>query len=289
MESGSPTIAQVYDNGQSSNVKACLRIGRNSGLTMDLASTYNALGFDMKGIRPEGCCPKCKKPFKWDNKKGYICKSHLTSPERYSVIVYFKGERIVRGTDFNGDTLRTFADAHDLRMQAEKEKRAGTFNPAKWKSKKKIEYSFEVLIDKWLTGKEELMEEGKRAPSYVPKLGTYSRLYFMPCYGDRDVREIFNLDEFKRYAPRSSLKYKKNVTAVLESFFRWCLKKHYISQLPDFPERIEVPEHIPLTIDKETQLAILEVIPGEHRPIFAWLFHQGCTGLERSARLNGIV
>jgi integrase len=256
-------------------------------LTDKLTKTYNPLGFDMKGIRPEGKCPKCGKPFKWaGERKGFICKKHLTTAQRFCVIIYFKGERIVRGTTLDGKTLDTFAAASALRTQAENEKEARRFNADRWKSKNKIEYTFSVLIDKWYGSKEKLMEGEKRAASYVPKLDTYIRLFFIPCYGDTDVREIFNLDAFDealpsfrthdKYQKPLSLKYQSNLMEALKGFFRWLHSKKYIAELPSFPESIEVPEHDPVTISKETQVGILESIPEKHKAIFTWLFHQGC-------------
>jgi integrase len=263
-------------------------------LTTQLNKQYNALGFDMKGIRAEGKCPKCGNPFKWaGERKGFICKKHLITAQRFSVIIFHGGERIVRGTTLDGKTLDTFAAASALRTQAENEKQAKRFNPDRWKSKKKIEYAFSFLIDKWYRRKEELMETDKRAPSYVPKLDTYIRLYFLPCYGDTDVREIFNFDVFEEMLPtfrthdkreaQLSLKYQKNLTDALKGFFRWLETRKYISDLPAFPEAIEVPEHEPLTISKETQLGILGCVPEEHKPIFTWLFHQGCRPEEARA------
>lgn len=39
---------------------------------------------------------------------------------------------------------------------------------------------------------------------------------------------------------------------------------------------MEVPEHEPKTIGKEIQIKILGFIPDEYKPIFIFLFHQGC-------------
>jgi integrase len=150
---------------------------------------------------------------------------------------------------------------------------------------------------KWHNTKEELMNVDRRAPSYVPKLGTYRRLFFEPCYGNRDIRTIFNLDEFTQYLSTYrkkdgkplSLKYQKNLVDALKGFFRWALRKKYISELPDFPDAIEVPEHDPRTICKDTQRKILECVPDEHKPIFTWLFWQGCRPGEVRALLGDCI
>lgn len=253
-------------------------------MTLPEPTPYNSLGFDMKGIRPQGTCPKCHKKFVFSPRGGFICPKHQTVPKRFIIDIYFKGERIRRGTDLSGNTLRTYADALVLYRLAQDEKQRKRFDPKKWKSKLKIDYLFETLLDKWLADKENLLEEKKRSASYVSELPTYCNRFFIPCYQIQDVREILNLDDFTTFLRHYrtdkntpiSLKYKKNLTDCLKSFFRWLLKKRYIDILPDFPDPIDVPEHQPQTLTRETRMALLEHIPPEHQPIFAWLFVQGC-------------
>ena len=174
----------------------------------------------MKGISPDGKCPMCKKSFRFDARKlAFVCMEHKTEAKRFLVTVYFKGERIRRATNLDGETLTTFAQAYALLNQAETEKRNKRFDPKRWKSRVKINYLFEVLLSKWQDSKEDLLKEGRRSPTYVSELPTYINRFFMPCYEGHDVREILNLDEHSTYlsAYRKangdpiSLKYKKNV------------------------------------------------------------------------------
>jgi integrase len=79
-----------------------------------------------------------------------------------------------------------------------------------------------------------------------------------------------------KYQKPLSLKYQSNLMEALKGFFRWLYNKKYIPELPSFPESIEVPEHNPITINKETQIRLLECVPAEHKPLFTWLFYQGC-------------
>lgn len=228
----------------------------------------------MRGIRPEGICPKCGKTFKYNVRKGFICTVHLTKPSRYSVEIYYNGERIKRGTTLEGKTLRTLADAHALRVQADNEKEAKRFDVERWKSKRKIDYQFNVLIWKWYQEKADLMERGERAPGYVPKLKTYIG-YYEAFYRDKDVREVFNCKDFINKLPKISPHYRKNIVDALKSFFRWLVEERYTREIPKFV-KIDVPEHEPITISKDAQLRILEFVPEEHKPIFTFLFNQGC-------------
>ncbi|MDA8239554.1 MAG: site-specific integrase [Nitrospiraceae bacterium] len=240
-------------------------------------------GFSMKGIRPEGKCPKCKRPFQFDKSKGFICKTHLTKPDRFRISVFYEGERIFRCTDLEGRTLRTFGDAYALLRQAEKEKDGHKFDRDKWKSKVKVDYSFTRLIDAWYQDKEEEMKKGHLAPGYVPKLRTYIEHYYRPVFGDDDVREIRSLKAFIKQLPdRLSAKYQKNITDALINFFKTLKEDGVIEDVPK-TKKIEVPEYEPTPISRDTQARILDQIPAEHRPIFTFLFNQGVRPSEARA------
>lgn len=253
------------------------QVGENPSLT--------SWGFSMKGIRPKGYCPKCNGTFKWNDRKGYICPSCLTHPKRYLIDLFYKGERIRRATTLDGKTLRSFADAHALISQAKNEIDAHKFDSTKWKSKDKLEFRFSYLVNKWYQEKEDDMKKGKLAPSYVPKLFTYIKHYYLPYFGDMDIREIFttNIKSFMKNLPdRLSLKYEKNIQDALRHFFRWLKEDKLIDDIPTF-KTMEIPEHEPNIISPETQEMILNLIPQEHKPIFTFLLNQGCRPSEARA------
>ena len=177
-------------------------------------------GFSMTNIRPEGKCPVCFGSFKFDKRRGFICPAHLTTPQRYSIRPFYKGERITRGTTFDGKTIRTLADALILLRQFKDEKDRRVLDITKWKSKLKIEYAFKHLIWKWYQEKEDLMNRGKLARGYVPKLRTYITNYYEPFFKGIDVREILSCKDFARQLNKSP-KYQKNILDALCSFFRW--------------------------------------------------------------------
>ncbi|OGW55593.1 MAG: hypothetical protein A2Y81_11855, partial [Nitrospirae bacterium RBG_13_43_8] len=240
-------------------------------------------GFSMKGIRPEGRCPFCKGTFKAHSKLGYVCQMHQTVPLRYSIDFYFKGERIRRCTTLDGKTLRTFADAHALIRQAQGEIEAKKFDPTKWKSKDRLEFKFKHLIGKWYGEKEDLLKKKRLAPSYVTKLFSYIKHYYLDYFDEKDVREIFNIRDFARELPGNlSLHYQSNIVKALENFFHWLRDERIIQELPVFP-KMEIPEHLPKTIDRATREKLLDFIPGEHKAIFTFLFYQGCRPSEARA------
>lgn len=252
----------------------------------------NPWGFSMKGIYPEGRCPapNCSKTFKWHNKRGYVCLVHLTPATRYSIIIHYKGQRIKRGTTLDGKTLKTFASAHDLVSQAKREIEAHKFDPTKWDSKDSLEYQFSRLIWKWYDEKEVSMKQGKLSYGYVPKLRGYIKNHIEPFTHSQDVREIFSLKDFAAQLPeRLSLKYQKNILDSLKSFFRWLRENRIVSDMPVFPDRIEVPEYEPETVTRDIQEKYLEFIPLEHLPIFTFLIYQGARPGEVCALMGDCI
>jgi integrase len=258
----------------------------------------------MKGILPLGRCRTCGGTFKRDKKKGYICPKHRSRPERFIITIYYEGERIRRGTTLEGKTLRAAEDAYSLRRQAENEIESHTFDPAKWKAKDRIDFRFSHQISRWYQEKEDLMKEGKRAPSYVPKLFTYIKNYFAPYFMEQDVREVRTTKDFSKQlsdglytfrvkkklplpkkARKLSLKYQDNIMKALRGFFIWLRDEEKLiseDQMPVFKFE-EIPEHLPEVIAPETQQKILDLIPAEHKSIFTFLFHQGCRPSEARA------
>jgi integrase len=238
-------------------------------------STLSIMGFSMKGIQPEGRCPVCRGTFKKiDN--IFVCPEHKTHPKRFTVYWFFKGKRFTRGTTLEGKPLESIAQAYALLNQAKREIESFRFDPTKWQAKSRIEFQFDRLIDKWFGEKQRLLEQGKLAPSYVPKLRTYIK-HYVDYFGNTDVREILSCKDFVNSLPdKLSLKYQKNLTITLKNFFNWLKnEERIIDVLPTF-QKIEVPEHIPTTISRDMQLKILSYIPEKDKPIFFFMVYQGC-------------
>jgi integrase len=248
-------------------------------------------GFSVKGIRAEGQCPKCKGKFRIDSNKGFICPTCLTHPQRFLIDFWHEGERIRRGTTLDGKTLRSFADAHALLRQAENEIDAHRFDLAKWREREKKEYNFKVLIMEWHRDKKDLLKTDERAESYVPMLMTYMKHYLIPFFGHMDVRDIrkMHTKEFKNKMSSMSPKkidlgpkYRKNIMGALSHFFNCLIEDEVLEKKPKIPT-IDVPEHDFEVISPETQVVLLEYIHEEHKPIFVYLFGQGCRPAEARA------
>jgi integrase len=238
-------------------------------------SILSALGVDMKGVRPKGRCRKCGGKFIFDKDHGFQCPDCLTRPERYQIDFSFKAKRIRRETTLEGKTLETFSDAHALLKQARTEIEEKKFDPAKWCSKDRLEFKFEVLVEKWYEEKKALAAQGKLSPTYPALLRHYIDRHFGALNG-LDVREVRrrNVQEFSM-GLKGALSSQKTILDNLRNFFFWLHRDEIIERIPGFPT-IEVPDREPVVLTQEQQAKILSHIPDEHKPIFIWLFAQGC-------------
>ena len=238
-------------------------------------------GFSLKGIRPKGRCKRCGGPFRWDKsnkKEGFICPEHGTSPKRYQIDFSCQGHRIRRETTFAGKALHSFADAHSLLGQAEREIDNKTFDISKWVSKERREFKFEVLIKKWLE------ERTGISPGYLNQLTSYVNCHFINGFKGLDVRDIrkAHAKDFFKSLPLAA-PTKKTMLSVLVAFFHWLKEEEeLIPALPNFP-KITAPKYTPTIVTREVQLQLLTVVPERHKPIFTWLIYQACRPSEARA------
>lgn len=253
--------------------------------TNPVSANLEQWGISMRGIYPEGHCPvpNCGKTFQRKTKgaDGYYCPEHRTAPTRYKVVIQYNGEPIKRNRTLEGETLRTLGAAHALYTQAQGEIKAKTFDPEKWKSKDPQEFKFAKLVWKWHEEKEDQMKQGKLSYGYIPLVRGYIKNYFEPFFHGKDVREIRTLRDFARELPNLAItkslspKQQTNIIHALEGFFNWLWDERILKELPVFPKKIDVPEHIPVTVGVDIQDKYLEFVPAEHRSIFAYLLYQG--------------
>jgi integrase len=255
-------------------------------LSIDNTSTeLNRGGFVMKNIQPIGVChvKGCKERFQII--RGiWLCPVHHVEPKYFLIEFNWKGIRVRRGTDLNGDTLRTLADAMSLRDQAFREIKSKKFDPSKWLSKLRVEYLFKTQVMTWYKEKVKLLDKGQRAYSYIPKIKGYIENYYMDYFAEMDVREVlpYHVKDWYLTLPERSPKTIKNVVTALSSFFKQLWENRVIEQPLKFPS-VEVDEHEPECLSPEVQMMILESIPAKHMPIFTFLFFQGCRPSEARA------
>lgn len=238
----------------------------------------------MQGIYPNGRCPVegCGKAFKMDRSKGlYVCPEHRrVQPRNFTVSIYYKGERIRRGTTLEGLPIRSIADANAVVVRAKGEIETGRFNVEKWRSTAKDAFHTGRLFLLWYQKKYHAMKQGELSPNYVKDIRSYYRNHFRPYAIKKEFKVITDIrstaDFFESRSAKLSAKYKKNLRAVLSSFFTWVkVEQRLIAELPYFPTFTPVKK-APEVLDIETRRAVLSFVKPVHRPIIGFFMVQGC-------------
>jgi len=224
-------------------------------------------------IRTEEKCPCCKKCFQKNNYGDLFCFEHQTRPKHYYLDWCYKGEQFKAwGIDSYNQAVK---DAAQITWEIDNH----CFDPEKYRGRKKAasKYAFTHVYDEWLKGRE---QEVDLAPSYLEKLKQY-RKDFVAFFKDEDVREIrtFNIKKFRQSFPKE-LKGRtvRNKLAVLQKFFNDLADDEFITKdVPKFNlKAITVQdEFITNTLDKETQLKILNEMPAADRPFFQFRMASG--------------
>ena len=258
-----------------------------------LSGTETERGTEMRGsIRAKGRCPECEGPFTEVKKLGFICTSCKITPKKFYIDLFHKGQRIRIFADKTGQTLDAYQRAINLLSHINSELTDRTFDASKYVKVELERFYFSNVVKEWLKGKTKDVSQGLRAFSYVKELNAYSERYFIPHFGNMDIREIrrYHIDEFKGSLPEHlSPKTIKNIFISLKNLFNTAYRNEIIERMPSFPT-ITVPEYTGWKwIDAETQIKILTALPDADKAIFVFLFLHGCRpGEARALKLKDI-
>jgi integrase len=227
----------------------------------------------MKGkVRTKERCPKCGKMFQ-ETLHGLICARCKTRPERYFIDFYHKG-RLKIYSDKKGTPIDSYELAHRILEAIRYEVDQHHFDPSLYSKKDLREYQFEIRVKKWL---DEKLSNPNLAASYTCKLKGFVDNFYVPFFKSLDVRDIryHHIKGFLGSLPKSfKSKYMKNILDGLKNFVSELHADEYIPTLPNFPTvSFQSPDI--KWIDEETQHAILNAIPNEHKDIFLFMFHEG--------------
>lgn len=146
------------------------------------------------------------------------------------------------------------------------------------------QFYFSKRLDLWLDSKAKEVTRGNIAPSTLKTYKTYSRKFYMPFFGAKDIREIrtYDIQTFYESLPELSNKYTKSLIETLKNFLTEMRRLDYIAVTPSYP-RIKVAEKPIKWIDRDTQDAVISHIESRHQPIYTFMTRQICRPSEARA------
>ncbi|MBF0554062.1 MAG: site-specific integrase [Nitrospirae bacterium] len=229
----------------------------------------------MKGsIRAKGKCPNCEKAFSHLKRLGFICADCKTTPSRFYVDIFWKGQRVRVFCDKTGQPLDTYQRALNLQATIQHEIENFTFDISRYSKAELQKYWASTLLDQFLEAKLKTV-----APSYMRayKILVTSHKNF---FTNMDVRNIKKLDivnyiEHLRCRDISN-KTIKNHIDNFKTFLTWLKTDIEILQLiPHFP-KVETEEYNWTWLNTEEQRKVMILIEEDDRPIIRFLMLYGC-------------
>ncbi|MBF0459346.1 MAG: hypothetical protein HQK99_15760 [Nitrospirae bacterium] len=247
----------------------------NLDLVYHLLGSSDGSGVKMKGsIRAKGKCPNCGKAFTHLRRVGYICADCKTTPSRFYIDIFWKGDRVRVFCDKTGQPLDTYQRALNLQATIQHEIENFTFDISRYSKAELQKYWASTLLEKFLEAKLKTV-----APSYMrhyKKMVSTHKEFF----NTTDVREIrklnivYYLDHLneKGYEGKTAKNYMDN----LKTFLTWLRTDlEMLSTVPSFPT-VEVQPFDWTWLDAEDQIRTLELVDEADKPIIMFLMLHGC-------------
>ena len=243
----------------------------------------------MKGaIRAKGHCPVCQGSFVEVKKLGYICPTDKTTPKRFFIDLFYRGQRIRLFSDKQGQILDSYQRALTLLAHINYEIKNYTFEPSHYVKQEREKFYITNLLDKFLSHKLDTL-----APSYrfAYKLYVKSAKDFFKPTDIRDIRklDIVNYLEHLKKNYNFSGKYTKNILDHFKAFLRYAMNDlEILNTVPTFPS-VEYSEPQINWLSPELQRRVYEAIPDIDKPIIAFLMLSGCRpGEARALKIKDV-
>ncbi|MFN3396021.1 MAG: tyrosine-type recombinase/integrase [Thermodesulfovibrionales bacterium] len=232
-------------------------------------------------IRSKQKCPVCSRAFLHVPRLGFICSEHKTQPTRFFIDIFWKGQRIKVYSTRSGRILDSYQIAHETLELIRHEIREHIFDPTKYVKSEAKEFYVSTLIEKYIEHKIDSL-----APSYRTDFKRYLNTA-KNFFSVKDVREIRKLDiiNYQQHIERGDLSPKtvKNMLDTFKAFLNYvCKDLELIPYVPSFP-KIETTQKTFSWLSINDQKTLYELIPDEHKPVFAFLMLHGCRPSEARA------
>lgn len=230
----------------------------------------------MKGIiRVKGKCSICKDKFVEVKKLGFICPIHKTSPKRFYIDLFLKGQRIRIFTDQHGQPLDSYQRSLNLLSHINYEIQNFSFDPTKYVKQEVVKFYVENLLEKFLDYKSKDI-----APSYKKDYKRYVEIA-QKYFSATDIRELRRIDliNYKEHLENNYEFGNKTIKNVLDNFKTFLnYAKNDLEILDVVPSFPKIETTIPKTnwLSQDVQREIIESISIDDKPIFIFLMLHGC-------------
>ena len=207
--------------------------------------------------------------------KGMVMKAraYRHRENRWLVSLHWLGKRYKRFHYDDRTPLETEALANRIaeRINGDIEDKGKNFDPRVWFRTPGNEFAFASYSENWLDRQKHL------APSYLKDVRRFVRMYWVPFFQQKDIREIRSgeIEDFIHWLPeRLAAKSKHNILSALHKLFTDAVRREDILRKPEFLT-IDVQEPEIKWLSKQWQDRIIQAILERDRPIFKFMRYYG--------------
>lgn len=276
-----------------------------AAISPQIEAMLAAMGVRVRGsIRCRQVCPQCGQRGKFQPRairlpgkrplEVLACECGRWADAAIDIRLKWQGKLHVIGHDKSGNPFASYDDACVAQAQINDEIDEGRFYPEEWSAKAHNGLLWENYHQAYLEHEKARLLPDREA-TWTKKRGMARHLAW---FNGQNVREIRagQIQDFDLHLKALGLapKTRADVLAELRFVLRWAALREDIAKVPAFPV-VQVPEKEIGWYNQDQQQQILDKLPEEHRPIFAFMFTYGCRVNEATAlcwdkldRANGL-
>ena len=227
-------------------------------------------------IRTRQKCPRCGGKFQRGaiinhafipGIPGLACPTCFTQPTSVIIQVYWRGKKEHIATDKRGNRFTSCAAALQVLDAIRVEIRQKVFDPTEYQQAKS--HLFSTYFQRFL-------RQYRDRKATLDKLTGMYRNHFGPVFGHLDLRDIRKIDLQDFMDSRTcSDRYKADMLVWLRSVFRAALDDEILDKLPRLPKPPTWQKPAIKWLSVSEQIEIVQQIPAQHRPIFAFMMSTG--------------
>ena len=228
-------------------------------------------------IRTKEKCPQCRVAYRGEPLRCPACNR---IPRKYFIYLHWQGEEFKIYSGQDNYPLDSWDRALRLLTAIRYGIDRGTFDPRDFVKKQIRHLQFANYAEAWLVRR----AQEDLAKSYLKDLRGAVRNHFIPCFGNKSIRDLRTGDiEDFRATLHVKAKTLYNLLGMLHKILKDAHRRRDILHLPDFP-RIHLAEPVTRWIDVEEQDRVLaQVADPVYRAFYLFLMKQGCRPNEARA------